>query len=510
LKRAGRIPLDATLFFVGVTLLYLSFSPLSEEGMGYIGEEMASCRQIGGLLLGHRGSIAWPRNGAVGLLFQCPFMAAGLAFRGPSAASEDVGLSWQPVLATALLVTILFVWGSRLAASRAWGFVLALAAGFATLLWPYAYIGLETTQSLFLLLAGYLALTPSGLRSWPRSMLFALTAAVAISAKSGGVLLVPAVAYLTWSYFRGPGARQMGSKSLPRAQRIAVILIIAAVFLANSYLRSVAWARFGGTVHFASWWLVHDAISPFLNFLAFFASPNKGLFVYAPLTLLALVAIPRALSVDRPVVVFAALTLLGLAGSLSLLEMWSDETWGPRYLHSAVGPLALCLAASRRDRVLGVRKEAPLAAAVVLGLVVSFLGVSFYYGSLMNIATRTRPLTMESLQGDVTWNHVRLNARLLRIWLGRKGADDAPQYLPAPRLWDFRTPPFEQTWNKVDLRPFSEPQPLLMRLATSPRGRWTRRALAASALAGVVCLVWAWRAVTAAPATVRARVGVEA
>jgi hypothetical protein len=507
LKRAGQTALATPLFFVGVTLLYLSFSPLSEEGMGYIGEEMISCRQIGMRLLGHEGAgpIDWPRNGAVGLAFQCPFMAAGLALRGPSASSEDVGLSWQPVLATALLVTLLFVWGSRLAASRAWGFVLALAAGFATFLWPYAYIGLETTQSLFLLLAGYLALTPSGSRSWVRSMLLAISAAVAISAKSGGVLLVPAVGYLVWCYFRGGGS----TKRPARAQSVVVILLIVAVFVANAYVRSLAWARFGGTAHFASLWLVHDAVSPFLHFLALFASPNKGLFVYAPLTLLALFAIPRAAAVDRRVVIFALLTLFAFA-SLVGLEMWADETWGPRYLHSAIAPLVLCLAASRRDRVLGLRKEAPLTAAVVLGLAVSFLGVSFYYGSLMNIASRTRPLTMESLQGDLTWNHIRLNARLLGVWLGRKGPDDPPQYLRAPRLWDFRNPQWQQTWNNVDLRPFSEPQPLLFRLPVSPRDRWVRRSLALCGLAGFLCLVWMWRVVVSSRATIHARTAVEA
>ena len=74
--------------------------------------------------------------------------------------------------------------------------------------------------------------------------------------------------------------------------------------------------------------------------------------------------------------------LLGPRGVLSFLEMWSDETWGPRYLHSALGPLVLCFAASRRSRPLHLRTEAPLAAAVLLGLGVSFLGTLFYYGSL--------------------------------------------------------------------------------------------------------------------------------
>ncbi|HEY4229302.1 MAG TPA: hypothetical protein VGO79_03975, partial [Thermoanaerobaculia bacterium] len=103
--RTPRLAL-AFAFFVAILLLYIAFSPFSAAGMGYTGEEMNACRQIGFRLLGGHGPVEWPRNGAAGLLFQCPFMAAGDAFLGASTISEDVGLSWQPAVATALLVTI--------------------------------------------------------------------------------------------------------------------------------------------------------------------------------------------------------------------------------------------------------------------------------------------------------------------------------------------------------------------------------------------------------------------
>ena len=61
----------ALAFFVGVFLLYLSFSPLTVTGMGYLGEEMTACRQ----LMGYDAvrSVDWPRNGAVGLAFSVHF-----------------------------------------------------------------------------------------------------------------------------------------------------------------------------------------------------------------------------------------------------------------------------------------------------------------------------------------------------------------------------------------------------------------------------------------------------
>ena len=478
-------------FFAGILLLYLAFSPFSVAGMGYIGEEMNACRQIGSRLQGGHDPVEWPRNGAAGLLFQCPFMAAGDALLGASTLSEDAGLSWQPAVLTALLVTLVFVWGSGLAQSRAWGFLLATATGFATLLWPYAYIGLETTQSLFLLVAGFLALDDRAPRSWGRCVLFGICAGIAVGVKSGGVLLLPAAAYLAWCLFRG-----CEDEARPSAGKAAVTLaIIVLLFAANAYVRHIAWARYGGAASFAALWLVRDPISPLLNLMALLASPNKGLFLYAPLTLLALIALPRAFRAAPRAAVFAVLTLLGLAGGLSLLGMWSDETWGPRYLHSAVAPLVLCLAASKRDRPVRLRLEPALVLAVAIGLAVSFLGVAFYYGTLMAVATTATTPTLETLQTDMTWNHVRFNGRLLRVWLRSRQGAAYPQYLPAGWFWSFRRLEHAPDWKRVELTPFAHPQPLLLQ-ALEPRSTARRAApgLAAALIAGVALLVFVRRA----------------
>jgi len=482
-------------FFAAILLLYLAFSPFSAAGMGYIGEEMNACRQIGFRLLGGHGPIEWPRNGAAGLLFQCPFMAAGDAFLGASTISEDVGLSWQPAVATALLVTLVFVWGSRLAQSRAWGFWLAVAAGFATLLWPYASIGLETTQSVFLLAAAYLALgdsspPPRAPHSWARCLLFGFCAGIAMSAKSGGALLVPAVAYLAGCFLRGSA----GSSRASAAKTAATLLLVVVLFAANAWVRHIAWIRFGGGASFAALWLVRDPISPLLNLLALLASPNKGLFLYAPLTLLAVIALPRAARVAPRVAVFSVLTLLGLA-SVSLLGMWADETWGPRYLHSSVAPLVLCLAASKRDRPLRLRREPALVLAVAIGLAVSFLGVAFYYGTLMAVATTATTPTLETLQSDMTWNHVRFNGRLLRVWLRARRGADYPQYLPTGWYWSFHRLKQPPDWKRVDLTPFAHPLPLLLQ-GLEPRSpaRRTAPALAAALVSGIALLVFVRRA----------------
>jgi hypothetical protein len=478
-------------FFAALLLLYAAFSPFSTAGMGYVGEEVKACRQI----REHSRSgtaIEWPRNGAMGLLVQCPFVTVGDVLGGATQRAEDLALSWQPMIATAALVTILFVWAARLAASREWGLTLSLAGGFATLLWPYAYIGLETTQSLFLLLAGFLALDRSAPRTWGRCLCFGVCAAFAIGVKSGGVLLVPACAFLAWRFFREPAARP--AEGL-RAKAVATLLLVVLLFAANAWVRGLAWVRFGGTAHFASLWLVRDPVSPLLNLLALLASPNKGLILYAPLTLLAVIALPRTSRAEPPVAVFAALVLAGLVGGLCLLGMWSDETWGPRYLHSAVAPLILCLAAARRDRALRLRREPALVLAVAIGLAVSFLGVAFYYGTLMGVATSATSPTLETLQSDMTWNHVRFNGRLLRVWLRTLRGAAYPQYLPAGWFWSFQRLEQPPSWKRVDLTPYAHPQPVLMRaLEPGSPARRAASALTVALAAGIGLIVFVRRA----------------
>ncbi len=492
----ARVPARlAVLFFIGLASIYMSFSPLRDSMMGYVREEMATCRQLIGDASeragGMRLPVVWSRNGVVGLAFQCPFVAAGRLVHGSSEPWEDHWLSLQPVLMTTAIVTLLFVWCSLRASSRRRGFALALAAGFGTMMWPYAYIGLETTQSFFLLLAGFLALEARKPPTWPRAAIFGACAGIALASKSGSFLLAPPVAYLFWRYFfRAPAASR--TLPIPYAKLTVAAAIAASLFAVNDHFRALAWARFGGMPDFARQWLVHDVGSPFFNLLGLLLSPNKGLIVYAPLAILGVAAIPAAWRRDRPVAVFALLTLGSLAGALSFLEMWSDETWGPRYLHSAVAPAVLCLAVAMRYRTFRFRRELPVLGATALGLAVSFLGVFFYYGKMGEVASATTSMTLESFQGDPAWNHVRFQERLLEVWLRKaRGRATEPDYLRPERPWDFQHPVAPE-WRRVDLRPYASSQSLWLRaIGENPEREdvsWIRTLGGLSLAAGVILL----------------------
>jgi hypothetical protein len=330
-------------------------------------------------------------------------------------------------------------------------------AGLGTLLWPYAYIGLETLQSLSLLLAAYLALRQTPF-TWLSTLWFALASTIAVSAKLNGIALVPAVGYLIWRRFLAYETKDL--RRLPRAWAhvTMTLAIILSIFFINAHIRSIFWASLGGARARLLPWLVHDPIAPLLNFLGLLASPNKGLILYAPVTLLGLLALPRVLRENRPIGIFAILTLLGLAGGVSFLRSWSDETWGPRYLHAAIGPLILCVAVLWRASPVHFR--ALLTSVAALGFLVSLLGVFFYYGKLPQTARRARQNTIEAYQGDPVWNHIRFNARLLGVWLGPPG----PSSLWSPsHIWWVRPPENPEPWPELDLRDAATPQPEVLR-----------------------------------------------
>ncbi len=369
LRPANWLPRDlAWLVFIGSFLCFWSLSPAWIEGMGYTGEEMLAANDIGAKTLwmlgvhSDPGPIHWSRNGPFQVLFDIPFMAVANLCPNPHAWQNHL-VAIQPCLFTAAMVMLVFVWVRRVQGDAAWAFLIALLTGFTTLLWPYAYIGLETTQSFFLLLAGYIALEWRPVTSWPRSILFALVAAAAVASKSTGTFLIPATAFLIYS------AYCKRFRPLHIWKLTTVVCLVIAIFVVNAHYRAFFWAASGGTRGFLAIFAVPDPIYFFSNLVSFFGSPNKGLLFFCPSLLLALAALQVTFRTHRDLTIFATLILLSLAGGFSLLIDWSDETWGPRYLHSSIAPLMVCLAVSRSRFAL--RREIPLLALSSIGLVMA-------------------------------------------------------------------------------------------------------------------------------------------
>ncbi len=454
-------------FALALFLIYAAFTPGAIAGMGYTAEDI----RAGGELLA-RQHIDYPRNGILPVIIDLPFLLMG------GATLQDFSLSFEPCLVSALLIAVLFVWCSRITGNRRYAFAIALVAAFATMLWPYAYIGLEPKQSLFLLIAAYLGIEYRSPSSWAATVGFGVAAGLAVASKSTGAFLLPAAVFLVWCYAR----------RIDRSQRMiriaAACVLVLGLFVFNAWTRSFFWAQYGGSFAFIRPWMVSDAVSPFLNLAAFFGSPNKGLWVYSPVCFLGIFAIPRAWQQHRDVTLFALLTLGGLAGGFSLLTNWSDETWGPRYLHSTICPLLLVLAVGfpKPTRVF----RAALALSAVLGFGAALLGVAFYYGALVRAANTTGVNTLENYQGNIQLNHLRFNAALLDEWW--HPAHNT--WSTAPR-WFFEKPADAPAVKSIDLAEYAVPQPILFRPPPIPRP-WIWWMLLTALLAGSGLMAWVW------------------
>lgn len=462
---ARRAWFEPLVFGAALTLFYLAFTPGTIEGMGYNRENLVAVTQlVTNLLHLAQGDPLepqlWTRHGGWELLFELPFALLSRLVFGASVKGLGGVMALQPILATALLGTLTLLWAR--AASGSWqrGYALALIAACATLLWPYAYIGLETTQSVCLLAAAYLALGRTPHHTWPEVAALAFCCASALSVKLNGGFLLPAVGYLLHRYFRVAAATR------PRAAQIAaVVLTIMAVYVLNYRLKTAWWTANGsGSTRYFLEMLVTDPLVVVLQAFSYFGAANKSLLIYAPVTALCLWSLPRAYRVNPALVIFTLLVLGGLVGGFALMKVWTEETWGPRYLHSAIAPLVVCLAASRRGEPFYWRREKLLWATGFTGVAVSLLGVLFFYGQLHKAASDAGQATLEALQYDPRWNHVRFNWQLLQLSAKQRGGQSGqPQPWPPPPHWWFERPADTQPEKTVDLRAYARLQPLALR-----------------------------------------------
>jgi hypothetical protein len=439
----------AALLFLAISACYFALSAGSLEGVGYSSEERISGMQMLAVFNAWvKGrpvpAMIWSRHGPVPLLLDLPFIKLGKLYATP-----DFMLSLAPLLLTAGISTILFLWLRKLC-SPGISLLLTLTGAFGTMLWPYAYIGLETKQSFLVLLSGYLGLANGKIRGWPRLLLLAVICGFAITAKSTGFVLLPAIAALIYAQFRDDWR-------VRKVQAITVIVIIAGFLAAGAWGRSFYWTPMGGIFTSHSGWYIESPLQLFTNAIGVFGSSTKGLFIYAPILLLSLYAIPRVIHSHRQTAIFALLVTGCTVALITPLIVQADEVWGPRYMHVAVAPLLLCIGAAwPRFRWQSVT---PMVVLAAVGLVISFLGAFFYYGMRRMAIGNANQNTMEWIVGDSVWNEVTFNARLFSVW--RKGGTAPVPWTPY-HVWVWEAPPDTPDWKGIDLRTYSQPQSFML------------------------------------------------
>jgi hypothetical protein len=445
----------AGLVFLAVLTCYMALSPFSMSGMGYALEEMRSADRIltrtdawaKGLPV---PPMIWPRHGLAPVVVEMPFVVLGKFIISP-----DFMFSLEPVVMSAGLATLLYLW-LRKVASPGMSLLIALTGAFGTMLWPYAYIGLEPKQSFFLMLAGYLALTRGPIRGWSRVLLFGTVCGLATTLKSTGAVLGPAMLYLIYVQFHSDWRERWG-------QVAAVFAIMGAMYGFSVWAQSHFWHDFGGSGPDALRRLLTDSpLTYFCNWIGVFGGRNKGVFIYAPAIILSLFAFPRVWKTHRETAIFVLLVVGCVTGELAALRAPADELWGSRYMHPTLAPLLVVLGAARPR--FEWRREAPLLVLAAMGLVVSFLGSMFYYGQVHFATMREGQNTLEWLAGDSVWNPVQFHARMLEAWW--KGR---PVLWRPVHYWMYELPAGMPPPKLIDFHAYSDPQPLVLKMSPLPK-----------------------------------------
>src|SRR5262249_33088745 len=128
-------------------------------------------------------------------------------------------------------------------------------------------------------------------------------------------------------------------------------LIVAFIVVSTWALGAVGWNFFwgpkgGGPQLLARQWTTDSAFQIFTNVVGLFGESGKGIFVFAPVLLLAIYAMPRVFRTHTEIAVFAGLVTLCTAAFLSILLVTADELWGPRFMHVAIAPLLVVIGAA--------------------------------------------------------------------------------------------------------------------------------------------------------------------
>jgi len=440
----------AWLLFFALSGCYLALAPGTIAGRGYVPEDLNA--GLGFLSIFNawvKGrpipQVAWTRHGPLPIFFDLPFIKLGKLFITP-----DFVLSLSALLFTAALMTVVYLWLRKLC-TPGMSLLLTIIGAFGTMLWPYAYIGLETKQSFFLMLAGYLGLARGKIRAWRPLLFFSLIGGLAVSVKATGIVLGPAILYILYVQFKDDWRTEW--------KRISASLVTMGGIWALSV---IGWNLFwgpkgGGPQVLVTQWTTDSVFQLFINAIGLFGSPGKGLFVFAPVVLLSIYAVPRALREHREIVVFGLLVTLCMVAFLSILVVVADELWGPRFLHVVIAPLLIVVGAACPR--FEWRTTVPLLALGLFGIASSFLGAFYYYGARGWAAANAGQNTLEWYAGDRVWNEISFDARLFSVWL--KGGTEPVPWTPQ-HFWAWTAPADAPPWKTLNLRDYADPQSFLL------------------------------------------------
>jgi hypothetical protein len=385
------IGLTLFLFALCVYLLTAAGHIVSEDGTQMFNTTRSIVREgdfsipWGHAMEGRDGKL-YCRYGVALSLVATPFYAAGWALSslGPALARENAGfverfaVSMASPMIGAFYVLIVFLLGRALGYAARTCVVLAIAFGFTTFVWAGAkYFVSEPLQGLFLAASMLLLVRESGVRT--RSLAIAgFLLGLAFLSKPASAALYPAYAAVVLWGREGPR---------PFAAAAGRLFAFSVPFAAAGLLSAAYnYYRYGDPLEFG--FSFQDprqrAFSTPLakGLYGLLGSSGKGLFLYAPVTLLSLLSFRSFYRRSpRGAVLCGLVPLLLVLFHAKWVAWHGDGFWGPRYILPAVAFLVLPVGSFLESAPRVKWRRVVFCALLAAGVLVQAGGVTVSYAS---------------------------------------------------------------------------------------------------------------------------------
>lgn len=283
-------------------------------------------------------------------------------------------------LALAASAALLAQFVIQLGYAETWGVALALAFGLTTMAWPYVNTFYpQPATGFFLLLAAFALERWRVTRGDGWAWGIGVAAGAAILLRNTAAIILPGLALALWLETRG------WPEKLRVASRVGVPLVLA---VAASLAYNV-W-RFGAPFE-TGYAEVAWTTPPLLGLYGLLVSPGKGVFLYSPLLLLALAALPIFYRRHRTLVLLLGAWWLSYLAFYAPYNFWTGGVnWGPRFLLPLLAVSLLPLAALLSEPQ--VRLALPLFVLLAAaGLLIQFPAVT---------VDHVRELRLQQASGD--------------------------------------------------------------------------------------------------------------
>lgn len=309
---------------------------------------------------------------------------------------------------TAATGVVVYLLARRLTAGPQLALLLALAWGLCTLAWPYAKTFFSEplfTLCLVICAYGLLAYRQSA-SNWRFGWLALGSAGLgyALLTRISGATLVPLfVAYAGWAALahpEGDGLRRLAGRFVGRSPRswswpavgaaaafgVPLLLALVAILWHN-------WLRFDDVFNngYAGTGYADEGFTAELplGLAGLLLSSGKSIFVYVPLTALAVLAWPRFYRAQLPTaLLYAGIVLVTLVQTSAWWAWWGGWSWGPRFLVPTlpffIVALIPALHASARMRIAGW-------ALAGVGFLITLLGVLVDFNPHLSILMTLYP-----------------------------------------------------------------------------------------------------------------------